>query len=452
MAFYNRIKAAKNVPIGTIIPWTGGSGSSSSGTAEAIPHGYKICNSQQTGLRAVDYPMLAQIIGNTYGPFPPTASGFQIGVNYGIVNPYPYNGDPTFGHVDVFNLPDLNQRSLVDIEASRIAPSDFAVIGQYVSKNGIEGTQPADGVESMVSITFDVEPSSTLSGKITGQSITAPSYYDVIYSIPRKLGVDHNPAHIHRPINDNTFNEINTAIPTGTNVMTFMPGAALIPTAPGGFYHSITPVGAFSQDDPADSTLPSGGKAQITWYDPDNESHVLTTTFKNITANNSVIPIPKVRQIPSMMKTEYGYEDGGATTGGTTAVADIQQPADTGPIPPPAQYNGARNYYHSDDIDTNRGGGQGLPTDTSTYDPMTYKTYPTTLNHEAEEWASSLLRGHNHDPYTIEMVRGVRLRDTILINNVNTGSATPLDVDDALNITMNVNTPSLTTIYIMRVF
>ena len=50
------------------------------------------------------------------------------------------------------------------------------------------------------------------------------------------------------------------------------------------------------------------------------------------------------------------------------------------------------------------------------------------------------------------MVRGVRLRDTILINNVNTGSAAPLDVDDALNITMNINTPSLTTIYIMRVF
>ncbi len=450
MAYYNSIKASKNVPVGTIIPWTGGS--MSSGTPDSLPHGYRICNSQNVGLRAVDFPMLAQIIGNTYGPFPEATSGFQLGVNFGIVNPYPFNGDSTLGHVDVFNLPDLNQRAFVDIESSRIDPVDFAIIGQYVSKNGIEGTQPADGVESMVSITFDVQASSTLSGKITGQSISDPSYFDSIYSIPRKLGIDHCPAHTHMAIDDSAYNQIDTAVPTGSNVMNFTPGTPLIPTAPGGYYHTVTPVGAFNQNDPADSTLANSGEAQITWYDADNESHVLTATFKNITANNSVTPRPKVRQIASYFKTEFGYEDGGSTTGGTTAVADIQQPADTGPIPTPGSYNGARNYFHSDDIPVARGGGQGLPTNTSTYDPMTFKTYPMTLNHEAEEWASSLLRGHTHDPYTIEMVRGVRLRDTILVNNVNTGSATPLDVDDALNITMNINTPSLTTIYIMRVF
>ena len=42
MANYNRIKSAKAVPIGTIIPWTG-SASSSAVLDDAIPSGYVVC-------------------------------------------------------------------------------------------------------------------------------------------------------------------------------------------------------------------------------------------------------------------------------------------------------------------------------------------------------------------------------------------------------------------------
>lgn len=74
MASYNRIRAAKQSPIGTIMPWAGSS-SSSSLAEDAVPFGYIVCRGQT--LLARDYPLLAQLIGNTYGPFqepggPPT--------------------------------------------------------------------------------------------------------------------------------------------------------------------------------------------------------------------------------------------------------------------------------------------------------------------------------------------------------------------------------------------
>ncbi len=60
MANYNRIKSAKAVPIGTIMPWTGSS-SSSAVAEDAIPFGYIVCRGQS--LRALDYPLLAQLLG-----------------------------------------------------------------------------------------------------------------------------------------------------------------------------------------------------------------------------------------------------------------------------------------------------------------------------------------------------------------------------------------------------
>ena len=93
MASYNRIKAAQHVPIGTIMPWTGSSGTGD----EGIAAGWLICNGSKKGLYARDYPLLARVIKNTYGPFPDNVSQV-IGVNLGIVNDFPYN--PPIGHPD----------------------------------------------------------------------------------------------------------------------------------------------------------------------------------------------------------------------------------------------------------------------------------------------------------------------------------------------------------------
>ena len=89
MASYNRIKAQKASPIGTIMPWTGSS-STSDLAPDAIPRGWIVMRGQQ--LRAIDYPLLAQTLGNLYGPTVEPGQPFV-----GISNNYPnYDEDDVF--------------------------------------------------------------------------------------------------------------------------------------------------------------------------------------------------------------------------------------------------------------------------------------------------------------------------------------------------------------------
>lgn len=428
MTYYNRVKASKSVPIGTIIPWSGTS--SSANNVDSLPKGYIICNAQAKALKAKEYPLLAQIIGNTYGPFP-EQPGQQLGVNYGIVNVYPNYDDE-----DVFDLPDLNQRALVDIEGDRISTADLAVVGAYISENGYEGTQPLTEYKSDVNIIFQVEPSNELSGRITGITISEPTYFDTIYVLPRKLGQDHTPQHSHRAASEDAFDAITGASPTGDPVMTFNAGRYIVQESR---WTSATPTGIFGNASPPESWKPQNGQARITWYDPNDGgiSMVLTDGFKNIPASLGSIPVVQTRQIQGFGNTT---PPGGTYTDAGTGIDDIQVGATTGAIPIAGEYQGKKNYYTSTDISSARGGGDIT------------KTYPTTVNHSAEEWASTGLRAHTHEAMEISMGPGLNLPATILVNNVSTGSAAPVSVNTAINIAVNPNTPSLTMIYIMRAY
>ncbi|MBA63359.1 MAG: hypothetical protein CMJ76_13460 [Planctomycetaceae bacterium] len=440
MAYYNRVKASKNVPIGTIIPWTGSSSGASSD--DGLPHGYKVCNGEE--LQAVYYPILANILGNTFGPFPDPQNPSEvggIGGNVGISNAGTF-ADPYLS-TDVFRLPDFTLRNLIDIEYSRLDIDTQFIIGEYVSKNGIEGKQPITLQDTDVDITFAIAASNELSGRMTGQSITAPTYVDNIYSIPRKLGIDHTPGHMHRAATDNDYDQIDTANPTGASAGTFQPGNYQPSDAT--YWQEVSGVGAINNADSPESWKAGLGQAKITWNDSDHETLVQTNTAKQIDQSKNVTPQVKSRVILNAINGPvFTYTDDGS------GIASIQAAADVGPIPVPGQYSGFQNYFFSDDIPASRGGGKGRPTDPN-YDPDTYTTYPTTKPHNAEEWADPALGGHTHEPMTVEMTRGVRMPNTILVNNVSTNTAVPVSIPDALNISMNVNTPSLTTIFIMRV-
>ena len=168
MANYGRYKSTKIAPIGTIMPW--GSGSNIGESEDNIPRGWIICNPSAQSLNAADYPpLLAKVIGNTYGPFPdPTDTTSVIGVNFGIVNPFPYNPPPDSDnhnaarYVDQFALPNLNQLALVDIEAQRLPSDALLELGTYVSKNGTEGDLPDTEPDVDVDVTFTVEPSDNM--------------------------------------------------------------------------------------------------------------------------------------------------------------------------------------------------------------------------------------------------------------------------------------------------
>jgi len=464
MANYNRIKSTRIAPIGTIMPWGGGSRVGES--LENVPRGWIVCNIQAAQLNAADYPLLAKVIGNTYGPFPdPSDTTSVIGVNYGLVNAFPYNPPPgrlhndPGKHVDVFALPNLNQVALVDIEAERLPADARLILGNFVSKNGVEGDLPETLVEAAVDITFDVEPSDSLAGRITGITMDEPIYFDTVYVLPRKLGIDHTPQHNHRPAGDTVTDRFTGVFPTGSPVLEFQPGSGQANDS------NITAVFAVGNRGPESfphSFLP--GTREITWYDPNDGGITAPLMDRQITINPlaTLVPLPPAsgtRTIPSQEKIEQAYDDD------YSAAATFQSNAHVGAFPPAGRYNGKRNFYPSPDIpDYHR--GSTMPTtyvDDPVYDPSAGElqpvnsavtnTFSTTLNHGGDRWLDQTFRSHTHDAMEITMARGsLSIPTTLLVNNVSTGTTIPLSVETALNITMNPNTPSLTMMYIIRAF
>tara|TARA_X000001036_G_scaffold431812_1_gene466726 strand:- start:10714 stop:12138 length:1425 start_codon:yes stop_codon:yes gene_type:complete len=474
MASYNRIKATKIAPIGTIMPWGGGSRQGQS--LDNVPPGWIVCNLTTAQLNAADYPLLAKVMGNTYGP-PVPEGNFQIGVNWGIVNNFPYNpplgreGHNPNAHVDTFALPNLNQVALVDIEANRetdsedpnssaLTVSDLSVLTTTVSKNGTEGDLPDILQDSNVDITFTLEPSQNLAGRITGIVMEDPIYFDTVYVIPRKLGIDHIPSHNHRPASDSEFDQFWGAQGTGTPILQFQPGKG----EQAGDGSGTTSVTAVGQRGNFPHSFKSQPEYNLTWYNPDNPNDIMVPGLDRveIDAAKGLVPdntvLTQGRTIEARAPIENDYTDD------NRAVSNIQQPAYTGVFPPAGRYQGKRNFYASPDIPSEYRGGN-MPTDyvdDVPYDPASTpqpintavtNTFTTTLNHEYERWLDIGLQSHTHDAMEIVMSKGsLGTPTTLLVNNVSTGSAIPLNVDTALSIQMNINTPSLTVMYIIRAF
>ena len=418
MANYNRIKSAKAVPIGTIMPWTGSS-SQSAVVEDGIPFGYVVCRGQS--LRAIDYPLLAQLLGNTYGPFQEPG-----GPLVGIQNAY-----PNYDENDIFILPNLNNCAMVDIEASRISPEDAAVVGEYITENGNDAA-PLSLITSYVDVNFAVEGDTQLSGKMTGITLGDPAFFDTYRTIPRKLGIDHTPGHTHpRPPGANgESGSYPSSSLAGTFVATFMPGNY---DTQDNEWTTADPVGVGTNEDTADRFEP--GEVLLTWYDEVANSLVTCDQFNDFTAASQVIPQARSasspRTIPAFGQTENSYEDD------YSCVPNENVPAYSGPFPAPGTYNGYDNFYRSSNVAPARRGGP----------------YATTLNHNADAWTSTALASHNHFTIDLTMTKGqMRIPSTTLINNMTTGTIAPVSVDKALSVQINPNTPSLTTLVIMRAY
>jgi len=468
MTFYNRVKASKIAPIGTIIPWTGGTGQGD--RAEDVPKGWIICSLANAIKDAADYPLLAATLGNQYGPFPEAGSNEEIGVNFGLVNDFPYNKDEALGHVDKFGLPDLNQLSLIDIEGSRMSSTDLLHIGQYIGRNGPDAVQPPTLLSSDVNITFTMQPSSTLAGRITGITMDDPIYFDTIYSVPRKLGVEHTPEHSHRPASDSEFDQFWSASPTGLPAMEFLPGSGIKDSTPN--YVAVSPAGHRANDSEAHRFRP--GERDITWYNEDDGGMTLLDGSVRQFVDAQLEMVPAVPDGPRTIE-DRGYIGFRSWTASAVnqvqyqddnrAIPDIQTQSHIGAFPPAGYYNNRRNYYSStdipefhrgtampqtniEDVSYDPGSGEKQPINTAVTD-----TYNSTLNHNAEQWADDGLKSHNHDAMEVTMTRGsMSVPSTILVNDVSTGTTAPLSVDTALSVQINNNTPSLTMLYIIRAF
>ena len=480
MANYNRIKAQKISPVGTIMPWGGGSRQGEN--LDQVPPGWLICNQANAQLYAADYPILAKVLGNTYGPYPETADQ-EIGTNFGIVNNFPYNPpagrlhhDPN-RHVDVFGLPNLNQVALVDIEAdrsgeydggnsSKLTPAALLELGSIISKNGSEGELPDILQSADVDITFTLEPSDSLAGRITGITMDDPIYFDTAYVVPRKLGISHMPQHTHRPSTTAEFDQFWSATATGVPLMEFQPGVGN-ESGDGNGTTSVSAIGRRGDESPAHSFLP--GEAEVTWYDANDggistplgdQQVIISTSLSGTDPGFTLVPrVPSSsRNIEQLGAITNSYQDD------NRAVAAVQTEAHVGAFPPAGRYEGRKNFYASVDTPASYRGSDMPETNIldPVYDPASESqpinravsnTFTTTLNHNAEQWADDALRSHTHDAMELTMNRGsLSLPSTILVNDISTSTTAPLSVDTALSIAMNINTPSLTMIYIIRAY
>ena len=433
MPSYNRIKASKASPIGTIMPWTG-STSTSDLTPDAIPKGWIVCNGAQ--LQARLYPVLAQIIGNLYGPVTEPGQPF-----IGISNSYPnYNDD------DVFNLPTLNQTVPIDLEGNLLTPQELSVVGQYISLNGFEGDQAPSNVLSYIDATFSAAVDSELAGKIKGITIEPPSYFDTIRTIPRKLGVEHTATHTHPRPPDGFYPSVEIG---GGYLGLFDAGYFEVASSE---YTTGSDTGATAAEPLADRYDPG----VVTWtaYDPAVDSLPNLNTHRHYGNASNVIP-----QVPSVPRTVQAYGQTVSYQDDNSCIVPVQQPAVTAPFPPPGTYLGQRNYYVSDQVPIERRGSGVIPPAT---DPNDYYgavgagrdyPYPTTLSHNGDAFTANSMGSHNHFTIDIAMTIGqMNIPSTILINNMTTGNIEPIDVDRSLSVQVNPNTPSLVTLYIIRAY
>ncbi len=185
--YYDSIKTMRAAKIGTIMPWGGDGGN---GFLESnIPKGWIVCKGDT--LDAADYPLLAANIGDTYGGDMTDASGAHY--------QFPYVGTAA-----TFRLPQLSNTVLMDLEPANLQDTKYqrnqtdaaTVLGDLVKDYG-ETTPISTTHEATADIDFSLNLAGNLYFKFTSMTLSAPDFLETVYTLNRKLGINHTPSHSH---------------------------------------------------------------------------------------------------------------------------------------------------------------------------------------------------------------------------------------------------------------
>ena len=393
MAYYNRLKTMKSAPVGTIMPWSGQS--SVGDRPDNIPAGWIVCDGRS--FPASRYPLLASMIGNTYGP-----------TDTSIVGNF-----PDYEESDVFRVPNMNGRSMVDLERSYLQDAKYqfgqpdadTVIGDLVEGDGTAVTPPTL-YSADTNLQFALDPVDTMAGKIQNVALNDPTWSKTYYTIGRKLGIDHTPGHKHK-------GQYTTAFPSGKYVQVFEAPQSSY----GAGYESANLTG-INNTDSADQW--TNGYGSMTYYD--ENSLVLTSESKTFTQDQ--IPEPALQSTipaPGAFTEAFAH----------TYNYNHHMKQVTGIFPPPVTIFGRPNYINGD-VST---------------------TYPTNLSHIGQDFTDAAVASHNHFSFDVSMNRGgLRIPPNIAVNNVQSYTVNVSDIEDALNILMDNNTPSQTVVMIIRAY
>jgi hypothetical protein len=177
---YNRIKQMKSSKIGTMMAWT--ADGIDGNLVTDLPKGWILCDGRT--YPAGRYPLLASLIGDTYG-----------GSNFAGTFP---------DYAGTFKVPNLSSRMPIDLEPSMLVDATYqygqsdagTVLGTLVS--GYGDTTPVQTlISANADIVFTLLNTSNMVGKMTNMTITDPDFGASIYMLPRKLGIAHIPSHGH---------------------------------------------------------------------------------------------------------------------------------------------------------------------------------------------------------------------------------------------------------------
>lgn len=316
----------------------------------------------------------------------------KIGTTYGgsITGTY-----PDYNDLDYIVLPNLSNRHLADYKTSYL-PSDSQVQTAISSKLGDNtDVSTSNTYSSNANLDFSLTASNNLVGKTTNVTLDDPNYFKLFYTVSRKLGQNHTPIHDH----GGGYPSIE-----GTGVY-----AELYQTPSPNYEANGKRVNGYrGNGSPENNSPDTQGQLRFSVFEDNTESHVLT--------------------------------DGPKSYSGSSICG---HPFDTGYIPlKSSQYPYTRT-------------GNGIYKNWSNLNAQsTNVTYATTFNHNYDQWSSNPLPGgHNHGAFDITMNKGsLKAPKTIFHNDVQTHTATPQNLNSALTMTVDVNTPSMNIIYIIKAF
>jgi microcystin-dependent protein len=326
---YGQIKKMKTAKIGTIMPWAG---DGNDGTLLSnVPTGWILCDGRV--YQASRYPLLSSVLGNSYG-------------GTSITGDFPH-------YTGTIKIPDLTGRVMMDLEPSMLFDSKYQY-GQSDAYNQLVDTNSLplvvdDGftksiptlISSDTNLVFTLNSDLAFIGKMTGGTgqtnitITNPAFTTTIYTIGRKLGINHMPYHKHP-------GDYSTAVGGSAAPELFRPSPFQVggSKSTGGGCPSKSWYEA-TLTDVANAPTWCNGKGAITYYD--DSTLVETSQFNEFISTAS----QDYTQIPATTAGNINYESPSAYTNGFSAapIKTHAMKAWTGYYPKPMIFFGRRNFF-----------------------------------------------------------------------------------------------------------
>jgi len=509
---YGSIKSMKTAKIGTIMLWAGDGNDGD--LLSNLPTGWILCDGRV--YPASRYPLLASVLGNSYGGTP-------------ITGDFPH-------YAGTIKLPDITGRCMMDLEPNMLALSKyqygqadaFTKLSSLVVDDGLTVSIPTL-ISADTDLAFNVASDVEFIGKMTGGvganniSISPPAFSTTVYTVPRKLGINHMPYHKHPGTYESA--QAFQAPPDLFSPSTMTVGGSR--TLPNGCGTGTWNEATFNDAENAETWC--GGSSVITFYD--ENTLIQTNQFNTFPGSGSYdyAKIPSSSAGARVLESQI-YTDAFTSIPISTHAED----AWTGMFPRPTETSNRRNYFG---INTGTTGGTGLPDDpeatpvfgvngvtitaasaqitlpagtdlgaektnivpfmyvqsatttgtfidsgtqvlgitldengnylldlskavagggsTSTSLTFRHGTFPTTLNSvaAAQDPASTTYQAHNHASFDVTMTNGnLNGPTTHPVTNVQRGDVTPETITGALNILANIANPSLNVVYVIRAY